>query len=89
MRSSFARHARKALTHLLHARAQGDPFSVAGSLWSFNFFLYNRKLRRILFFTAAAIGKHGGGNDEDGMGGDEDEDGNGGFFHMEDDEMDL
>ena len=75
--------------------AEGDPFSVSGSLWSFNFFLYNRKLKRILFFTASAISKRGGGDEEDGMGagGDDDDDdargGAGGFFAMEDDDMDL
>ena len=73
---------------------QGDPFSVAGSLWSFNFFLYNRKLKRILFFTAAAIGKHTGGGlgaDKDFLGDDDDDErgGGSGFFHMEDDSMDL
>ena len=72
--------------------AEGDPFSVSGSLWSFNFFLYNRKLKRILFFTASAISKRGGG-DDDGMGGDDDDDdaraGGGGFFQMEDEDMDL
>ena len=28
-----------------------DPFGEAGSLWSFNYFFYNRKLKRIVFFT--------------------------------------
>jgi hypothetical protein len=28
-----------------------DPFSESGIIWSFNFFFYNRKLRRILFLT--------------------------------------
>ena len=72
--------------------AEGDPFTVPGSLWSFNFFLYNRKLKRILFFTASAISKRGGG-DDDGMGGggdEEDDDARGaGFFQLDDDDMDL
>ena len=27
---------------------------MSGSLWSFNYFFYNRKLKRILFFSCAA-----------------------------------
>ena len=32
-----------------------DPYGNEGSLWSFNFFFYNQKLKRILFFTCQAI----------------------------------
>ncbi|XP_077296475.1 repressor of RNA polymerase III transcription Maf1 isoform X3 [Arctopsyche grandis] len=32
-----------------------DPFGEPGCLWSFNYFLYNRKLKRIVFFTCRAI----------------------------------
>lgn len=32
-----------------------DPFSEDGTLWSFNYFFYNRKLKRIVFFTCRAI----------------------------------
>lgn len=28
-----------------------DPYSEDGCLWSFNYFFYNKKLKRILFFT--------------------------------------
>lgn len=28
-----------------------DPFATDGALWSFNYFFYNKKLKRILFFT--------------------------------------
>lgn len=28
-----------------------DPYSEDGSLWSFNYFFYNKKLKRVLFFT--------------------------------------
>lgn len=28
-----------------------DPFSEDGCLWSFNYFFYNKKLKRVLFFT--------------------------------------
>ncbi len=28
-----------------------DPYGEEGSLWSFNFFFYNKKLKRILFFS--------------------------------------
>lgn len=32
-----------------------DPFGEEGSLWSFNYFFYNKKLKRIVFFTCRAI----------------------------------
>jgi hypothetical protein len=32
------------------AVAEGDPFCDDGNLWSFNYFFYNRKLKRILYF---------------------------------------
>nr|CAB3263594.1 repressor of RNA polymerase III transcription MAF1 homolog [Phallusia mammillata] len=31
-----------------------DPYGDDGCLWSFNFFLYNRKMKRIIFFTCKA-----------------------------------
>ena len=31
-----------------------DPYGDEGCLWSFNFFFYNQKLKRILFFTCQA-----------------------------------
>ncbi|CAG9769167.1 unnamed protein product [Ceutorhynchus assimilis] len=31
-----------------------DPFGEDGCLWSFNYFLYNKKLKRIVFFTCRA-----------------------------------
>lgn len=72
--------------------AEGDPFSLSGSLWSFNFFLYNRKLKRILFFTASAISKRGGGGGDDEDGGlddDDDDDARGGGAFDMDEDMDL
>ena len=32
-----------------------DPYGEEGTLWSFNYFFYNKKLKRILFFTCRAI----------------------------------
>lgn len=32
-----------------------DPFGEPGSLWSFNYFFYNKKLKRIVFFNCRAI----------------------------------
>ncbi|XP_077993650.1 repressor of RNA polymerase III transcription MAF1 homolog [Glandiceps talaboti] len=32
-----------------------DPYGEEGILWSFNYFFYNKKLKRILFFTCRAI----------------------------------
>nr|XP_023013023.1 repressor of RNA polymerase III transcription MAF1 homolog isoform X2 [Leptinotarsa decemlineata] len=34
-----------------------DPFGEDGCLWSFNYFFYNKKLKRIVFFTCRAV-KH-------------------------------
>jgi len=31
-----------------------DPFGEDGCLWSFNYFFYNRKMKRIVFFTCRA-----------------------------------
>jgi hypothetical protein len=31
-----------------------DPFAEDGSLWSFNYFFYNRKLKRVVLFTCSA-----------------------------------
>eukprot|EP00898_Chlorokybus_atmophyticus_P003364 jgi/Chlat1/4028/Chrsp26S04086 len=35
----------------------GDPFGEEGSIWSFNFFFYNKKLKRILYFSCRSISK--------------------------------
>ncbi|XP_015516947.1 repressor of RNA polymerase III transcription MAF1 homolog [Neodiprion pinetum] len=32
-----------------------DPFGEDGCLWSFNYFFYNKRLKRIVFFTCRAI----------------------------------
>lgn len=32
-----------------------DPFGEPGCLWAFNYFFYNRKLKRIVFFTCRAM----------------------------------
>ncbi|XP_041633415.1 repressor of RNA polymerase III transcription MAF1 homolog [Drosophila kikkawai] len=32
-----------------------DPFGEPGCLWSFNYFFYNKKLKRIVFFTSRAV----------------------------------
>jgi len=32
-----------------------DPFSEDGSLWSFNYFFFNKKLKRIVLFTCRAL----------------------------------
>ncbi|ELT94897.1 hypothetical protein CAPTEDRAFT_177534 [Capitella teleta] len=31
-----------------------DPYGEEGSIWSFNYFFYNKKLKRIVFFTCKA-----------------------------------
>lgn len=32
-----------------------DSFSEDGTLWSFNYFFYNSKLKRVVFFTYRAL----------------------------------
>ncbi|KAK3546342.1 hypothetical protein QTP70_025750 [Hemibagrus guttatus] len=32
-----------------------DPFGEEGNLWSFNYFFYNKKLKRIVFFTCRSV----------------------------------
>jgi len=39
------------------AVAEGDPFCDDGNLWSFNYFFYNKKLKRILYFSCHAVSK--------------------------------
>jgi len=34
---------------------QSDPFGAEGGLWSFNYFWYNKKLKRVLFFRGRAV----------------------------------
>lgn len=36
---------------------ESDPFVEQGSIWSFNYFFYNRKQKRILYFSCRAISK--------------------------------
>lgn len=37
--------------------AEGDPFADTGSIWSFNYFFYNKKQKRILYFSSRCISK--------------------------------
>eukprot|EP00245_Coleochaete_scutata_P004487 TRINITY_DN17178_c0_g1_i1.p1 TRINITY_DN17178_c0_g1~~TRINITY_DN17178_c0_g1_i1.p1 ORF type:complete len:226 (-),score=60.59 TRINITY_DN17178_c0_g1_i1:695-1372(-) len=39
------------------AEVDGDPFGEKGSIWSFNYFLYNKKLKRILYFSCRYLRK--------------------------------
>ena len=39
-----------------HPDSEADPFSGDGCLWAFNYFLYNRKNKQILFFRGRAQG---------------------------------
>lgn len=34
-----------------------DPLYEAGTLWSFNYFFYNKMLKRIIFFTCRCVRK--------------------------------
>lgn len=53
------------------AVSEGDPFCDECNLWSFNYFFYNRKLKRILYFSCRAVSKTANeDSDEDGSDGD-------------------
>ena len=41
--------------HSYNPDLDSDPYGEEGSLWSFNYFFYNKKMKRILFFTCRAI----------------------------------
>lgn len=34
-----------------------DPFGEKASIWSFNYFFYNKKMKRILYFSCRAVSK--------------------------------
>jgi hypothetical protein len=36
---------------------EGDPFAEKGAVWSFNYFFYNRRLKRILYFYCRGLSK--------------------------------
>eukprot|EP00268_Persea_americana_P030075 TRINITY_DN2911_c0_g1_i3.p1 TRINITY_DN2911_c0_g1~~TRINITY_DN2911_c0_g1_i3.p1 ORF type:complete len:107 (-),score=21.90 TRINITY_DN2911_c0_g1_i3:181-501(-) len=35
--------------------AEGDPLLEKGAIWSFNFFFYNRKLKRVVSFRCCCL----------------------------------
>ncbi|XP_002730978.1 repressor of RNA polymerase III transcription MAF1 homolog [Saccoglossus kowalevskii] len=37
-----------------------DPFGEGGVLWSFNYFFYNKKMKRILFYSCRAVSSSAG-----------------------------
>eukprot|EP00271_Cylindrocystis_brebissonii_P004443 TRINITY_DN160_c0_g1_i2.p1 TRINITY_DN160_c0_g1~~TRINITY_DN160_c0_g1_i2.p1 ORF type:complete len:119 (+),score=24.50 TRINITY_DN160_c0_g1_i2:652-1008(+) len=37
---------------------EGGPFTEKGSIWYFNYFFYNRKLRRVLYFSCRCVSKY-------------------------------
>lgn len=56
--------------YVYKAVAEGDPFCDDGNLWMFNYFFYNKKLKRILYFSCHATSKTA--NDESDVESDED-----------------
>ena len=48
------------------AVAEGDPFTDEANLWSFNYFFYSKKLKRILYFSCRAVSKTAEEDSEDG-----------------------
>lgn len=49
-----------------------DPFGEDGSLWSFNYFFFNKKLKRIVLFTCRALSPFSQGYYDTGAGPDDD-----------------
>lgn len=43
------------MCHSYNPDLDSDPFGEEGSLWSFNYFFYNKKLKRIVFFTCRSV----------------------------------
>jgi len=41
----------------LIAEPDSGPFGEAGVIWSFNYFFYNKKLKRILYFSCRSVSK--------------------------------
>lgn len=58
-----------------------DPFYEEGTLWSFNYFLYNKKLKRIVFFRASAFSYNSASSEDEDLAGDSDD------MDMSDDEF--
>ena len=52
-----------------------DPFGEDGCLWSFNYFFYNRKKKRMVLFTCRALSPFSQGYCDSGAGPDEEEEG--------------
>lgn len=44
-----------------------DPYGEDGCLWSFNYFFYNKRLKRIVFFTCRAVSANSFQYGEDGF----------------------
>jgi len=42
---------------------ESDPFGEDGSVWSFNYFFYNRKLKRLLYLCCQGIPRHAAESD--------------------------
>lgn len=36
---------------------ENDPFGEKGNIWSFNYFFYNKKLKRIVYLSCRGISK--------------------------------
>jgi hypothetical protein len=49
------------------AVAEGDPFTDEANLWSFNYFFYSKKLKRILYFSCRAVSKTAEEDSDDGI----------------------
>lgn len=47
-----------------------DPYSEDGCLWSFNYFFYNSRLKRIVFFTCRSVSQYCGSPHDSGLIGD-------------------
>ncbi|KAG7177202.1 Repressor of RNA polymerase III transcription MAF1-like [Homarus americanus] len=44
-----------------------DPYSEDGCLWSFNYFFYNSRLKRIVFFTCRSVSQYCGSPHDSGL----------------------
>lgn len=49
------------------------PAGEAGNIWSFNYFLYNRKQKRVLYFSCRGVSKTAASDDEYSFDSDDDD----------------
>lgn len=42
-------------SYRMESGSESDPFSERSAIWSFNYFFYNRRLKRIVYFSCRSL----------------------------------